>query len=56
MAMTLQLLHEEYRQSTGATSYSYTQFCRDYRKFVASRKLVMRQTTWLLTPMMRLLS
>jgi hypothetical protein len=42
--MTLHLLHEEYRQSTGAASYSYTQFYRDYRKFVASRKLVMRQT------------
>jgi transposase len=40
-AMTLQLLHEEYQQGGGA--YSYTQFCRDYRRYVAAQKLVMRQ-------------
>ena len=42
-AMTLQLLHEEYRQAAGDNAYSYTQFCRDYRAYAKTQQITMRQ-------------
>ena len=42
--VTRQLLWEEYCHEHGSRSYSYTQFCVRYRKWVGRRKLSMRQT------------
>jgi len=41
--VTLQLLWEEYRSVHGDESYSYPQFCRYYRSWLATQKPSMRQ-------------
>lgn len=40
--VTLELLHQEYL-SEHPDGYKYTQFCEQYRKFLAARRLTMRQ-------------
>jgi transposase len=42
--VTRQLLWEEYRFQHGAQAYSYTQFCVLYQRWLARRRLSMRQT------------
>ena len=42
-SVTLRLLHVEYLEQT-PTGYGYTTFCRHYEKWLAKRRLTMRQT------------
>ena len=43
VGMTKQLAWEEYRQVHGEASYSYSQFCHRYRKWVGQQRRSMRQ-------------